>query len=266
MNGKSVQALVDTGSSESFVSHDIVEKCSWLMLPAGGEVSMASTALSSKVQGYCIVDVELDEHVYKGVHLKVLPKLCADVILGHDVLGEHESVQIPFGGPRKPLTVCGLTAMKITPPALFGNLSPDCKPVATKSRHYSTPDAKFIEAETSRLLSEGIIEPSVSPWRAQVLVTSNENHKKRMVVDYSQTINRFTAPDAYPIPNLEHQVGQVAKFKVFSTIDLECLSSDHDPGGREIVHSLQIRRSFVPVPLNPVWRDQRGDCIPKGDR
>ena len=48
------------------------------------------------------------------------------------------------------------------------------------------------------MLKEGIMEPSQSPWRAQILVVSPENHKKRLVVDYSQTINRFTLLDAYP--------------------------------------------------------------------
>jgi len=55
--------------------------------------------------------------------------------------------------------------------------------------------------EVSKLLNDGIIEPSYSPWRAQVLVTKDERHKRRMVVDYSQTINKFTLSDAYPLPN-----------------------------------------------------------------
>ena len=67
---------------------------------------------------------------------------------------------------------------------------------------------------------EGIIEPSVSPWRAQVLVTSNENHK-RMVVDYSSRINRSTEVDAYPKPNIAKMVEDIAKYNVFSTLDLQ---------------------------------------------
>ena len=69
--------------------------------------------------------------------------------------------------------------------------------------------------------AEGIIEPSQSPWRAHVLVTANENHKKNLVIDYSQTINRFTQLDAYPLPNIEKTVGDIACYKVFSTMDLK---------------------------------------------
>ena len=98
-------------------------------------------------------------------------------------------MEIPFEGPRKPFSLCGLAAAKVEPPSLFENLTDDCKPVATKSRRFNNPDRVFITDEVSRLLEEDIIEPSKSPWRAQVLVTSNENHKKRMVVDYSQLID-----------------------------------------------------------------------------
>ena len=70
------------------------------------------------------------------------------------------------------------------------------------------------------MLKEGIIEPSQSPWRAQILIVSPENHKKRLVVDYSQTINRFTLLDAYPLPRIEDMVNEIASYQVFSTLDL----------------------------------------------
>ena len=94
-------------------------------------------------------------------------------------------------------------------------------PVATKSRRFSEEDRAFIQAETQKLLAEGIIEPSTSPWRAQVVVTVNDRHKKRMVIDYSQTINRYTLLDAYPLPRIDDVVNNVARYRHFSTIDLK---------------------------------------------
>ncbi len=41
-----------------------------------------------------------------------------------------------------------------------------------------------------------------------------------MVIDYSQTINRFTYLDAYHIPKIEEIVDNVSSYRVFSTIDL----------------------------------------------
>ena len=53
------------------------------------------------------------------------------------------------------------------------------------------------------------------------LLTKDERHKRRMVIDYSQTINRFTALDAYPLPRIDQQVNELAKCKWFSTLDLK---------------------------------------------
>ena len=57
-----------------------------------------------------------------------------------------------------------------------------------------------IGSETS--LAADIIEPARSPWRAQVLVVT-QGTKRRLVIDYSTTINRFTLLDAYPLPNIK---------------------------------------------------------------
>ena len=111
--------------------------------------------------------------------------------------------------------------MKVNPSPLFTQLSDNIKPVSTKSRRYTQSEKKFIKEETTGLLKEGIIEPSVSPWRAQVSVTSNENHKRRMVIDYSDTINMFTELDAYPMPNIIKMINDISKYKYFTTLDLK---------------------------------------------
>ena len=119
--------------------------------------------------------------------------------------------------PFPPLTVCRLTAIKNIPySSLFTNLTPDCRPIAVRSRRHSISDTKFVQSEISRMLKEGIIEPSQSPWRAQTLLISPENHKKRLVVDYYQTMNRFTLLDAYPLI----LVNEITSYRVFSTLDL----------------------------------------------
>ena len=48
------------------------------------------------------------------------------------------------------------------------------------------------------------------------------NHKKRMVIDYSRTINRFTELDAYPLPRIDEMVQEISNFSYFSTFDLKC--------------------------------------------
>ena len=52
------------------------------------------------------------------------------------------------------------------------------------------------------------------------MVTKDENHKKRLAIDYSQTINRFTLLDAFPLPRMTDLVNNITQCKVFSTTDL----------------------------------------------
>ena len=101
--------------------------------------------------------------------------------------------------------------LHIEPPEPFANLTTDCHPIATKSRRYSQEDSAFIDKEVKRLLEEDIIEPSRSPWRAQVVVAKDENHKKRLAIDYSQTINRFTLLNAFPLPRMRDIVNNIAQ-------------------------------------------------------
>ena len=42
-----------------------------------------------------------------------------------------------------------------------------------------------------------------------------------MVVDYSQTINKFTELDAYPVPRTSDIANSLTQYKVFSTFDLK---------------------------------------------
>lgn len=221
VSGHELQALVDTGSTESFISERCVRELGLQVLPASGKVSMAATSLSSNIRGCCVESLSVQDCEYSDVRLSVLPYLCSDIILGHDFLSQHQKVSVDFGGSKPPLNVCGLTTFTVSPPPLFENLTPNCAPVATKPRRYSAEDQAFIASETQKLLAEGIIEPSTSPWRAQVVVTENDRHKKRMVIDYSSTINRYTLLDAYPLPRIDDLVGKVAKYRYFSTVDLK---------------------------------------------
>ena len=153
------------------------------------------------------------------MRLHVLDGLYIDIILGTDFLEQHESVTIVYGGSKPLISFAALTTMNTDPPPLFVNLTADCKAITTKSRKNSKADQDFIRSEVKLLTEAGIIEPSNSPWRAQVLVV-NEKFKHRMFVDYSETINKYTQLDAYPLPKRNEMVNSIVKYKVFSTTDL----------------------------------------------
>ena len=216
-----VKALFDSGSSESYIHPSLVEVAAIPVRPSSNTVSMATSSLSTKTEGSCVVTLDYQGLTYKDVCLSVMPGLCSDLILGIDFQSQHDSVTFKYGGTKPPLSVCSLTTLNIEPPSPFANLTPNCHPIATKSRRYSNEDQTFIGDEVERLLKEGIIEPSQSPWRAQVVVTKDEHHKKRLAIDYSQTINRFTQLDAFPLPRISDTINEIAQYRFFSTLDLK---------------------------------------------
>lgn len=231
VSGSDVNVLIDSGSTESYINENIVNDLGLKVCYNDRKtVRMASEAQVIVTIGSTSVELNLAGHIYENVKLSVMPNLCTDVIIGHDVLSQHEKLVINFGGHRSSMLIdkisesgfaCSLSQIRISPQPLFHNLSSDVKPIACKSRRYGTSEQQFIESSTANLLSDGVIEPSSSPWRAQVLVTTNDRHKRRMVVDYSHTINKYTELDAYPLPNLDTLAQKVAKYAVYSTYDLK---------------------------------------------
>ena len=221
IDGLKAKALIGSGSSESFIHPELVKSAALHICPSSNTISMAASSLAMKVTGHCFADLLLEGRTYNKVRLSVLPDLCTDLILGFDFQSRHDSVVFKHGGPNPSLSICGVSTLNTDPPQLFANLTDDCHPIATKSRKYCRDDLAFINSEVKRLLEEGIIEPSKLPWRAQVVVTKGENHKKRMVIDYSQIINRFTRLDAFPLPRISDMINDIAQYRVFSTIDLQ---------------------------------------------
>lgn len=215
-----VNGLIDGGSTHSFIHPRVVKRLALRVFNSENSVTMASTTMTANGEGFCIVDMHLNGSHYDDVKLAIIPDLCCDIILGQDFQGRHESVTIQYDGSLPPLVICSVAAMDIEPPELFAYLSHECQPIAARSRRYSYDDRQFIAKEIQHLLSEGIIEPSNSPWRAQVVVTKSSNHKKRLVIDYSETINKYTHLDAFPLPRIDDLVRDVAQYQFFSSIDL----------------------------------------------
>lgn len=220
VNNNPADALIDTGSSVSFIDNNLAKKLNLKLNTCKQAITLASLSYISFVSGSCAVTLKIGDHTYKEQKLLIIENLCADLIIGHDVLKYHKFLEFNFGGTRDTLKVCVMQA-SVPPALLFTHLSPNIMPIAIKSRKFSGEDQSFIRNEISNLLQDGVIEKSTSPWRAQVLITGGTNHRKRLVIDYSLTINKFTELDAYPLPNIETLVAKVAKNNFFSQIDLK---------------------------------------------
>ena len=174
------------------------------------------------------MDIVIENETYQQVGVVIMKNLCIALLLGGDFQSQHKRVVFQYNGFRADLFVPKINHLNvmsesgIKPASLFNNLLSDCHPVATKSRRFNAADQKFIDAEGNRLHSAGIIRPSVSPWRVQILVVNNkESGKKRLCVDYTQTVNLFTRLDEYPLPCIDNLVNKLSASRVLSTFDLK---------------------------------------------
>jgi hypothetical protein len=93
------------------------------------------------------------------------------------------------------------------------------KPVC--SPPYRTPFA--LRAELKNILdnyiSNGIIEPCISPWNSPSLLVKKKDGRWRLVVDFRK-LNSQTHQYHYPLPSLEDSLSYLRDSSVFSQMDL----------------------------------------------
>ena len=155
---------------------------------------MANTSLKTEIHGICNVKLQFSHHVYEHVEFFIMLDLVSDVIIGDDLLERHNSVTFRFNGKLPNLVISSIMpTAQVEYQQLFSHMLPTCKPIAVKTRKFSAADQELIRIETKRLLQEGRIEKSSSPWRTQPLIVDHGNDKKRMCIDFSQTVNLYNA-------------------------------------------------------------------------
>ena len=103
INGVTSRALMDSGSSESFINPHLAELHGLQVYLSSGTVSLASVSHSAQIHGYCETDLALMGRQYKNFRLHVLPDLCADFILDLDFQTQHQSITLNYGGKEPPL-------------------------------------------------------------------------------------------------------------------------------------------------------------------
>lgn len=95
----------------------------------------------------------------------------------------------------------------------------DSKPV--KQRFYPVSPAveHLMYKEIDRMLSLGVIEPSVSAWSSPMRLVVKPN-KVRLCLD-ARKLNLVTKKDAYPLPSIEGIFARLPKANIISKLDLK---------------------------------------------
>jgi hypothetical protein len=101
----------------------------------------------------------------------------------------------------------------------------EAKPFRQKLRTYSPPLQAIIDTEVNKMISDGIIVESNSPYASNLLLvrkpdpSSEGGMKNRVCVNFIQ-LNKQTIKDSYPLPNQLDIFNHIGQSKYFTTMDL----------------------------------------------
>src|SRR6266508_2708660 len=91
-----------------------------------------------------------------------------------------------------------------------------------KSRPYPVKDnkrEKWMKEEIDRMLKEGIIKKSKSPWASPVVLVLKKDESIRFCIDYKKT-NAITIVDAHSLPVVNDIIDKIGGKKYYTSIDL----------------------------------------------
>ena len=106
INNTKFYALIETGSSENFISSKVITKVKISYQEKTGTVSLTTPNLKSEIECYCILSMTLQTQTYKtynDIKFIILDDLFPDAVLGQTFMENHSVIMLSFGGDLPPL-------------------------------------------------------------------------------------------------------------------------------------------------------------------
>ncbi|GFU44135.1 hypothetical protein TNCV_4952961 [Trichonephila clavipes] len=96
----------------------------------------------------------------------------------------------------------------------------DHAPINQRAYRVSPTERRIIHEEVQKMLDEGIVQPSESPWSSPVVLVRKKDGSWRFCVDYRK-LNSVTKKDVYPLPRIDDTLDCLKGAKFFSSMDLD---------------------------------------------
>ena len=121
------------------------------------------------------------------------------------------------------------------------SLEQGARPTYRPSRRLSPLELAEVESHVKKLLLNGHIEPSKSPFGANVLFVQKKDGTLRMCMDY-RALNKITVHNKYPLPRIDDLIDKMSGAKCFSSLDLAS-------GYHQIRKMFQKQLSLLPLDI-----------------
>ncbi|MCP4243484.1 MAG: DDE-type integrase/transposase/recombinase, partial [bacterium] len=93
------------------------------------------------------------------------------------------------------------------------------RPIYQRGHRLSPADRKVIKEEVARMLANGAIKKSESPWASRVVIVAKKDGTRRFCVDYRR-LNDATKKDRYPLPRIDDTLAALGHSCFYTTLDL----------------------------------------------
>ncbi|GFX69071.1 retrovirus-related Pol polyprotein from transposon 297 [Trichonephila clavipes] len=95
----------------------------------------------------------------------------------------------------------------------------DHAPINQRAYRVSPTERRIIHEEVQKMLDEGIVQPSESPWSSPIVLVRKKDGSWRFCVDYRK-LNSVTKKDVYPLPRIDDTLDCLKGAMFFSSMDL----------------------------------------------
>ncbi|CAF1310430.1 unnamed protein product [Adineta ricciae] len=95
----------------------------------------------------------------------------------------------------------------------------DHPPISTRPYYKTVQQRKTMHEEIEKLMDQGILRKSTSPWSSPALLKQKPDGSYRFLVDFRR-LNAISKKDSYPQPSAEEMLHRLAGHKYFTKLDL----------------------------------------------
>jgi len=92
--------------------------------------------------------------------------------------------------------------------------------IFARPRRLPFPERKIVSDQMEQWIKEGVIEPCSSDYASPIVVTKKKDGTPRICIDY-RAINRAIIKDRYPLPLIEDILDRLQAARIFSSLDLK---------------------------------------------